>query len=76
MACPGMAFFIFTLHAIYNTPCFWELRYFLFFIEVELTYNIVSVSIIHQNDSVKYIFFRFFSIIGYYKILNTVLCAI
>ena len=35
------------------------------------------VSGIQQSDSVAYIFFfRFFSIIGYYKILNIVPCAI
>ena len=49
---------------------------FLFFIEVELIYN---VSHVHQSDSVIYIyilFFRFFAIIGYYKILNIVPCAL
>ena len=48
-------------------------------IEVQLTYNVVLVSGIQQSDSVLYIyilFFRFFSITDYYKILNIVLCAI
>ena len=35
-------------------------------------YNIVSVSDGQQND----MFFQFFSIIGYYKILNIVPCAV
>ena len=47
-------------------------------IEVQLIYNVALVSGVQQNDSVIYIhiciiyifFFRFFSIIGYYKILN------
>ena len=49
----------------------------------DLIYNVVLVSGIQQNDSVIHIymyiyifFFRFFSIIGYYKILNIVPCAI
>ena len=48
-----------------------------FLIDVELIYNIVLVSGVQQSDSVIYIcFFRLFSIIGYYKILNIVPCAI
>ena len=43
------------------------------FIEVELIY---SVSGVQQSDSNIYSFFRFFSITGYYKILNIVPCAI
>ena len=42
-----------------------------FKVEVQLIYNIVLVSGIQQSDSVTY-FFILFSIIGYYKILNTV----
>ena len=53
--------------------------------EVQLIYNVVLVSSVQQNDSVIHIyvasqlarfFFRFFSIIGYYKILSIVSCAI
>ena len=46
-----------------------------FFIKIQLIY---SVSDVQKNDSFIYIytFFRFFSIIGYYKKLNVVLCAI
>ena len=45
-----------------------------FLIEIEFIY---SVSGIQQSDSVMYMFFfRFFSLIGYYKILSIVLCAI
>ena len=62
---------------------------FFFPTELQLIYNIVLVLGVQQSDSDIYIhiymamniyiyilFFRFFSIIGYYKILNTVLCAI
>ena len=52
---------------------------FLFFIDLQLICNIVLVSDVQQSDSdicLYIIFFRFFSIIGYYKILNIVPCAI
>ena len=35
-----------------------------------------SDSVIHIHIDIYIFFFRFFSIIGYYKILNKVLCAI
>ena len=43
-----------------------------FLIEFQLIYNIVLLSSVQQSDSVIYIhiFFRLFSTIGYYKILN------
>ena len=48
------------------------------FIEIYLIYNVL-ISDVQQSDSVKHIyvciyifFFRFFSIIGYYKILSIV----
>ena len=46
--------------------------FFSFFslIKVQLIYNVVLVSGVQQSDSVIY---TFFSIIGYYKILNIVL---
>ena len=54
-----------------------------FLIEVLLIYNVVLVSGVQQSDSIIYIyryryilFFIFFSIIGNYKIWNTVPCAI
>ena len=50
-----------------------------FLIEVELIYNTVLVSSVQQSDSIihKYIFFfRFFSIVGYYKKLKIIPCAI
>ena len=60
-----------------------SLFYFFNFIEILLIYNVVLVSGIQQSDSVIRIyikicifFFRFFSIIGYYKILRIVPCAI
>ena len=47
------------------------------FIEVQFIYNVVLVSGIQQSDSLTDIyFFRFFSIIVYYKILNVVPCVI
>ena len=46
---------------------------FLFLIEIYLIY---SVSGEEHNDSFIYILFQFFPIIGYYKILNIVPCAI
>ena len=53
---------------------------FLFYIVVQLIYNVVLVSGVQQSDSVTHthipIFFRFFSLIGYYKILSIVACAI
>ena len=43
-------------------------------------YNVALVSDVQQSDSVAYniyiFFFRFFSIIGYYKILNIIPCMI
>ena len=56
----------------------------LFLIEVQLIYNIVLVSGVQQSDSVihtyiciyLYSFFLFFSVIVYYKILNTIPCAV
>ena len=54
---------------------------FVYFIEVQLIYNVVLVSCVQKSDSDTstsiYIFFpRFFSLIGYYKILSIVTCAI
>ena len=50
-----------------------------FLIEIQLIYKVILVSGVQQSDSVRYlniyIFFRFFSIIESYKILNIVLCA-
>ena len=48
-------------------------------IKVYLTYNVVLVSGVQQSGSVMYtyaFFFIFFSIIGYYKTLDIVSCAI
>ena len=47
-----------------------------FLIEVELIYNSVLVSGVQQSDSVIYTYTFLFSIIGYYKVLNVVPCAI
>ena len=52
----------------------------IFLIEVQLIYSVVLVSGVQQSDSVIHMytnlfFFRFFSIIGYYKILDIVPCA-
>ena len=45
----------------------------LFYSSIYLIYNIVLVSGIRQSNSVIY-FFRLFSIVVYYKILNIVPC--
>ena len=50
----------------------------IFFIEIQLIYNVVLLSSVQQSASFIHIyifFFRLFSIIGYYKILNIVPCA-
>ena len=51
-----------------------------FYFILELIYNVVLVSGVQQNDSVihthELFFFRFFSHIGYYRILNRGPCAI
>ena len=50
--------------------------YTFFLIEVQLIYNVVLVSGVQQSDSAIYIFFfRFFSLIDYYKILSIFPCA-
>ena len=58
--------------------CF--LLLFLIFVGVQLIYNIVLVSGVQQSDSVIHvhisIFVRFFSHVGYYRILSKVPCAI
>ena len=50
-----------------------------FLIEIQLIYKVILVSGVQQSDSVRYlniyIFFRLFSIIESYKILNIVLCV-
>lgn len=48
-------------------------------IEVQLIYNAMLASDVQQSGSAIYkhkFFFRFFPATGYYKVLNTVLCAI
>ena len=50
-----------------------------FFFKVELTYNVVLVSGVQHSDLVIYIdifFYRFSSLIGYYKMLSIVSCAV
>ena len=52
----------------------------IFFIGVELIYNVVLVSGVQQSDSIIhihiFILFRLFSHIGYHRILSRVPCAI
>ena len=51
----------------------------IFLIKVSLIYNVVLISDVQHNDFVICMHmysFCFFSIIGYYKILNTVACVI
>ena len=66
-----------------TTELFLNFYFYLFFIEVQLIYNVVLVSGIQQSDSVisihtyVYIFlFQILSFIGYYKILYIVPYAI
>ena len=47
----------------------------LFFFKLYLIHNVL-VSSIQQNNCYAYVFFRFFYIIDYYRILNIVPCAI
>ena len=51
---------------------------FLFLIEIQLIYNAVLVSGVLRSDLIIHIHILsyFFFIIGYYKILNIVTCAI
>ena len=58
---------------------------FIYLIDIQLVYSVVLVPGVQQSDSVLHIcvyiyryifFFRLLSIIGYYKILNIVPCAI
>ena len=65
-------FFILISSHFFFINCIYFVLYNLFFITVELIYN---VSGIQQSNSYIF-FFRFFSIIGYYKILNIVPCAV
>ena len=53
----------------------------MYFIEVQLIYNVVLISAVQQNDSVTHIhvyayIYIFLSIMVYYRILNIVPCAI
>ena len=58
------------------------LIYFKSFMEVYLAYNAGLISAVQQNGLVMYthtyiyIFFIFFSIMVYYKILSIILCAL
>ena len=54
-----------------------------FFIEVQLIYNVVLISVVQKSDSVTYIYIYiynlfkiFLSIMVYHRILNIVLCAV
>ena len=53
----------------------WTELNFCLFIEIYLTYIVMLVSSVQHSDSVI-LFFRFFSVIGYYKMLSIVPCAI
>ena len=55
--------------------------FFLLLLKIQLIYNVVFVSGLQQSDWAIHththtFFSRFFSMIGYYKILNIVPCAI
>ena len=50
----------------------------MYFIEVELIYNVVLISAVQQSGSVAHIctfFTIFFSTMGYHRLLNIVPCA-
>ena len=47
----------------------------IYFVEVQLIYNIVLISAVQQSDSVVHTY-TFFSIMIYLRILNIVPCAI
>ena len=54
---------------------------YLLLMEVQLIYNAVLLSGVQQDDSdvhryLNLLFFRFFSVIAYYKILNIIPCTI
>ena len=61
-------------------PVFQTTRIFkIYFMEVQLIYNVVLISAVQQSDSVTHIYiflFVFFSIMVYHRILSTVPCAI
>lgn len=73
-----------TSPAIFFLPLNYTLYYFfdgdVYFLEVQLIYNVVLVSGIQQNDLVIhtyfYILFHSFSIMVYCRVLNIVSCAI
>ena len=46
------------------------------FFEIYLIHNVMLVSSVHLSDSAMHSLFAFSSIIGYYKMLNIVPCAI
>ena len=52
--------------------------YYFFKIEVQLIYSVVLISGVQHSDSVLHVcvYSFFFSLIGYYKTLSTVSCAI
>ena len=73
---------LFPSHPYFKFLCSSNALSFFLKIYVELIYNIVLVSGVQQSESVIYLythiynFFRLFSIIDYYKILNIIPCAI
>ena len=61
------------------SPFFSLFFYFYVLIGVHLIYNAVFISAVQHSDSIIHTYtflFRFFSCIGYYKILRIVPCAI
>ena len=59
------------IFTVLTLKTFFKLNY------IQLIYNIVLISAIQKSDSVLHIyFFKFFSIMIYYMILNIVPCAI
>ena len=61
-----------------RSPGLWSFFFKVYFIKVYLIYNVVLISSVEQNDSVIQVhvsFSKFFSIAGYYRILNIVPCT-
>ena len=64
-------------NGMYKTELFFYIKKKVYFIEVQLIYNVVLISTVQQSDSVIHIyifFFIFFSIMVYHKIEYSSLC--
>ena len=67
--------------ALYTLTCSFKKKNFFFFVGVQLIYNVVLVSDAQQSVIQLYVyiysfFFRFFSHVGYHRILSRVPCVV